>query len=323
MDSAFWAKIAFGGFSGLHTYTSDRFLKVFLPAQVQQLVFATRSKNEAETCPFGKVPLHFFILGKKHSFQMKQVPLFFLLSAVLFAAQPATAQQTYVWARSGLNLRKTPGFKSEKIATLPYGTPVQFLAYAQVTKGWNELAGDYEIPTVLRHEVLKSPDGERTYALQGSWVKVQAKGQEGYLFDAYLSDMPPCSTAPPPNEAETVADNWAHLRAYLSQTFGVAHQAPNLRIFKDGSAEFNDRRLLFPQHNPRDGYLLANYFFNLENCAAKGEKGARMFRFDDFGGNDAPLEFEYEIEAEGGGFWLTIDFWKDIMVIMLENDIGC
>jgi hypothetical protein len=253
---------------------------------------------------------------------MKQCPFFLLLISALWATQPTTAQRTYVWARSGLNLRKAPDFKSEKIITLPYGAPVEFLAYAQVTKGWNELAGDYETPVVLRREVLKSHDGERTYALEGSWVKVRAKGQEGYLFDAYLSGMLPCPPALSPGDAETVADNWADLRAYLAQTLEVAHQTPDLRVFKDGTSELRGQRFLFPGCDPHDGYLLANFFFNLENCAAQGKKGSEMFQFGDFGELNAPLEFEYGIEGEGG-FWLTIDFWNGIMVIALGEDYRC
>lgn len=62
---------------------------------------------------------------------LKNFIVFFLLLRPLSAfCQPlATFGDLYVWARSGLNLRKTPDFKGEKILTLRYGTQVSLIEY--------------------------------------------------------------------------------------------------------------------------------------------------------------------------------------------------
>lgn len=90
----------------------------------------------------------------------------------------ATAQTPYrvlpfvnkVIAKSGLNLRTGPNTKSEVITRIPYG-------------GLVEISGDdaYGYDTL---EVIKTEVNE--FNISGYWIKVDYKGQTGYINNAYL-----------------------------------------------------------------------------------------------------------------------------------------
>jgi Bacterial SH3 domain len=256
---------------------------------------------------------------------MKPNVFCWLLATAMFPffSQPVFAQDSiYVWARSGMNLRETPDFNGKKITTLPYGTLVRVVEYAQVVKSWSELAGDIEEPVVIQHKVMKNKKNNAAYIIEGSWVKVISAGKEGYVFDAYLSRMPPHKTGTMSGE-ESIDSNLLNLHTYLQEQIGLAHQASKLTVYKDGTSVHGSGQLwIFPEIGRHDGYLLINYFFNLENCVAKGKKGAGVFLKDDWEEGDYELEFEYEINSRDG-FWLIIDFWEDIMRIKLDEDGRC
>ena len=70
----------------------------------------------------------------------------------------------FVMAPSGLNLRDDAGLQSKKLATIPYGAAVEVLTcdYRSLEMGWR----------------------------QGYWAQVRYDGQTGYLYGAYLCQLP-------------------------------------------------------------------------------------------------------------------------------------
>jgi hypothetical protein len=80
-----------------------------------------------------------------------------------------------VWNTEGLALKQQAGVTSKNILVIPYGQSV----------------------TIINDARPSSPGSEKIdfyggiYKLKGSWVKVAYKGRQGYVFDGYLSKMPP------------------------------------------------------------------------------------------------------------------------------------
>ena len=90
----------------------------------------------------------------------------------------------FVWAKSGLNLRKEASIKGEKILTIPYG------AYIIVGKSKSFLEKGDEKAAVMFCTHFKT--NKRTAInLSGQWVEVQYNDSRGYIFDLYLSHFPP------------------------------------------------------------------------------------------------------------------------------------
>jgi hypothetical protein len=92
----------------------------------------------------------------------------------------ATDTTRYVWANS-LVLRSQPDGKSAEVARLPYGTAVT-------------LSNNAAQPVAHREVLLKLENKENSpvaeLALEGNWRHVRANGNEGWVFDGYLSRYP-------------------------------------------------------------------------------------------------------------------------------------
>ncbi|MBK9448205.1 MAG: SH3 domain-containing protein [Bacteroidetes bacterium] len=93
--------------------------------------------------------------------------------------QEATSQERYktgddlfVFAKSGLTLRKTPDKEGEKVSTLPFGSKV------------NVVDADLESDPYT----TKEPCG---LEMTGHWVRVKSGQKEGFLFDGYLLTLDP------------------------------------------------------------------------------------------------------------------------------------
>ncbi len=102
----------------------------------------------------------------------KILVLLLLQSLLTFAQQSRfKADETlYVWALNGLNMRKLPDAKSEKIATLPYGEKVTVQA---------------NIGVIVAHEVEEFKD----FKVKGVCLLVKYGDKEGFVFDGYLSRL--------------------------------------------------------------------------------------------------------------------------------------
>lgn len=77
----------------------------------------------------------------------------------------------HVFAKSGLNMRASTGTSGKKLLKIPFGSDVTIVTDNTPTVSFSvtELKG---------------------YKISGVWVKVDYKGQKGYVFDGYLSSMP-------------------------------------------------------------------------------------------------------------------------------------
>ncbi len=103
---------------------------------------------------------------------MKYIFYFLLLSQITQAQKSRFSENEtlYVWAMNGLNMRKLPDAKSEKIAALPYGEKVIVQA---------------NIGIIVAHEVEEFKD----FKVKGVWLLVKYGDKEGFVFDGYLSRL--------------------------------------------------------------------------------------------------------------------------------------
>lgn len=101
-----------------------------------------------------------------------------------------------VLAKSGLSLRSNPNSQGKKKSTLPFGTIVTV---------------DAEGLRVTSHEVEEF----KGYTIKGHWVKVKANGEEGWVFDGYLSHL---KVIPSSQEAKGVSADRDMFDALYSQT---------------------------------------------------------------------------------------------------------
>jgi hypothetical protein len=193
-----------------------------------------------------------------------------LLTIALFCAYSQTAhaqssmryesgETIYVWARTGLVLRKTADFNGTKITTLPYGTKVECIVYDQIKTYSNELAGDYDAPEEHQLTIFKATDVE-PFVLRGCWVKVKVDGKEGYLFDIYLSRLAPASVLEP---AQTIEEGMDQLAAYAKTNWSMVQENP-IMMFSNGSVYWKHQRWVLPDMNETEVFLLTNYFFTLQ-----------------------------------------------------------
>lgn len=87
-----------------------------------------------------------------------------LFSQHMMAKSDPPIPQSYVYATSGLNLRATAGTDGQILTVIPFGERVTILDDSTAV--------------------------ERIDWLEGKWVQVSYQGTQGYLFSAYLSDLP-------------------------------------------------------------------------------------------------------------------------------------
>lgn len=170
----------------------------------------------------------------------------------------------FVWAQSGLTLRVTPSQQAEKLALLPYGTAVivQEDSYS-----------DRQEMSVTEIKPLKSGDKNFPgYTIKGHWVKVSVHGKEGFVFDGYLSTLPPVR---PVGGKQKFPEEPVE---YCRRVFGVLseHMQGNVEVgqtgivFRNGiiysennSEGGGEYRLVLPGLSMAEAYLFANTFFHL------------------------------------------------------------
>ncbi|MCP4138171.1 MAG: SH3 domain-containing protein [bacterium] len=114
-------------------------------------------------------------------------------------------QALYVYALTGLNLRKKPESSGKKIATIPYGKKVRVLT--------------------LTKKILTAGN------IKGYWIEVSYKGKKGYIFDGFLSSLP----APKLNDAATVKK--------YAKKHGVAISEESAEIFSEQVLKVKNIRL--------------------------------------------------------------------------------
>lgn len=86
------------------------------------------------------------------------------------------------WAKSGLKIREDVGFKSEVIETIPFGESLVSMAWkGEYSRDYFEILDTYKVEEGKKQPVI----------FRGQWVKINFKGNIGYVFDAYLSKLSP------------------------------------------------------------------------------------------------------------------------------------
>lgn len=94
---------------------------------------------------------------------------YFILFSVNIYAQET--QDLFVFAKTGIWLKSSPSLWGERLAIIPYG--------AELT-----------IEDEEKYGVWTKVMFQDTFPLVGKWLKVDYQGQTGYVFEAYLLDLP-------------------------------------------------------------------------------------------------------------------------------------
>jgi Bacterial SH3 domain len=87
------------------------------------------------------------------------------------------ADQAWVHAGKGLTLRETADPKGKPLGLIPYGDEVKILTAATSTHAY-------------------AAEQYAAWQLDGHWIKVEAIGKTGYVFDAYLAPFPTLAEEP-------------------------------------------------------------------------------------------------------------------------------
>lgn len=86
----------------------------------------------------------------------------------------------YVWAASGLVLRKTPSLDGARLKSIPYGTQLLALNYS------GDKRTEVEAVPGFAAKGVKYP----AVRLRGDFARVAFGGDTGYVFNGYLSKLP-------------------------------------------------------------------------------------------------------------------------------------
>lgn len=112
----------------------------------------------------------------------KQVYLLFVLVLIgnlsLLAQAENRLQTQMVIAKSGLNMRSTPGITGKKVGAIPFGAAVELkseVTYLSDTLDYYFSPSDEGVPK-------KQP-------VTGGWVKVAYNGKEGFVYEGFLRTM--------------------------------------------------------------------------------------------------------------------------------------
>jgi len=123
-------------------------------------------------------------------------------------------EQRYVWALQGVNLRDAPSANAKVITKLNYGDAVAILPSS-------EAQVPYEMSFFPKAAGQAAKPGAMP-VLSGAWIKVQANGQQGYVFDKLLLRYTPIK------KGEVTAK-------YFARIFGLTPKTTKGKGDKDGA----------------------------------------------------------------------------------------
>ncbi len=158
-----------------------------------------------------------------------------LLAQVAIATESPSPQVFYVNAQSGLSLRSATNLKSKKLMTLPYGAQLTYL---------NTPAN-----TAMNVE-----------GIQGEMVEVDFQGAKGFVFNGYLSQLPP------PVEDETVD-------AYAKRISTDAYKVNVQKVRNDKGAAFGQTTTItIPAKDWTEAYAITQQLFEIpKSIVLKGK----------------------------------------------------
>ncbi len=212
----------------------------------------------------------------------KQLLFFILLliSQNLIGANYQKGDSLYVWADSGLKIRSEPSLKGEKMNLIPYGEKVKIIQENLRT-----------IPLKVNELKLKSTNGKvEVFDIEGFWVKVDWNGEEGYVFDGYLSKIETLSIDSLTKATERLMD-YLHRISFLRRH--VKERLPNsdyirdslhfsngMNIFNASSTGWGTQEFVIPDCTITEGYLIANKLFELKHYGKSDlTEGNYLFNF--------------------------------------------
>ncbi len=204
----------------------------------------------------------------------------------------------YVWAASGLNMRKAPALQSEVIATLPFGA-------AAISRD-NKSVNEYQYHSQkLTDRGTTFDDKPFAVVLRGNWVKVTYDGVEGFVFDAYLSSWAPLSD---PGAFTSVSDYFKQVcdtAIYLERRDTVTTLGTERIVFSNGayvSSYFHTGGFGFqmnlPEYSVEEAYLLLLHLNKQVSGIIQDENG------------------KIHVGWNAGGF--TIESYRGIVIISGE-----
>lgn len=207
--------------------------------------------------------------------------IYLILSAFIVAQPPAHAireyvagDTLYVWAASGLSLRSEAGLNAAKIASIPYGTPLVALS-----DKYTDAADETRVEAVPGY----TTDGQASPAvwLSGRFVRVRFQGKTGYVFDGYLSKLPPLHVVLGKYRDGTTEQLFEDFDTYAQRTFGVLtafrDSASFSQVFRNGATlicsfpgeEENNVVSTLPNISWQEAFLLFNNWQQYERDVRK------------------------------------------------------
>ncbi len=189
------------------------------------------------------------------------------------SAQPYQVGETlYVWAKSGLHLRDTPSLSGKVLKTLPYGAALEL----------KQCSGE-----VIEVEIIKDAESNGQYfpnfKLNGHWLLVRTGDLQAYVFEGYVSTLPPLNI----NSFKDGSYHCEDLITYGQRTFDIdpsyqpARQVHKRAIWKHFGKEmiwkkYEDRSwgyqsTMLANISLREAYLLFNILQQFERQSQQAQ----------------------------------------------------
>lgn len=173
-----------------------------------------------------------------------------------------------VWAASGLTLRKSASLTAAKLAAIPYGTRLIALNY------YNGHDVEVEaVPGYMSYEQQNPP-----VMLGGGFAKVVFQGDTGFVFDGYLSKLPPPTrvvdkryTAPAGESFEDWAKRNFGLPVFIKRgTWEYDSPSSAKWVYGNGftadawEVKGLEQRKILPDVSLEEAFLLFNHLYHYE-----------------------------------------------------------
>ena len=223
------------------------------------------------------------------------------LSSVYAIREYLAGDTLYVWAASGLSLRREANLNAEKLLSIPYGTPVVVR-----NDKFTNVADDVRIEAAPGY-IMNDSVSAAVY-LTGRFAKVTYQGKTGYLFDGYLSKLPPMQYQTQKHRDGTIEKNFEDFSTYAKRTFGILEEfrdsASYSRIYKNGMTEIcyypgeeeNDVWVTLPNLGWEEVFLIFNHWNYYEESVRK---------YPAIGRSEYPWQHKRRLSADGP----VLEFW--------------
>jgi hypothetical protein len=197
-----------------------------------------------------------------------------LLSCNIIFCQ-INSEEYYVWAKSGLALRNSPGSLSKKIDIIPYGYKIKV---DEQNINWENL----QVISAYFIDEKHYPG----FSLEGSWVNVIYNGNSGYIFTGFLSKLPPMklTTYKSGYYAVETMNEWADrefgiLKAIKLHGDTLSEYVKDKIIYNNGLMVIKEtdsgkfwEQIIIPEANLKDGFLIFNLINNFLNGYENDQK---------------------------------------------------